>query len=441
MTSAQAEGFAAFVAIDWADQKHTWKLQVADSGEVELGKLENTPEAVEVWAVGLGQRFEGRKIAVALEQSRGAVVNMLTKYAHVVLFPVHPGTLCNYRKALCPSGAKDDPRDTDLLLDLLVKHRSRLRAWEPDTVGVRTLQFLVEDRRHLVHEKTRHSNRLTARLKLYFPQVLTWFDDIDSVLVGELLKRWPTLEELQKARPDTLRDFFHQHNCRSAERIQQRLEQIGKAIPATRDAAVIDSNVRQVRILIGLLTILRQAIAELDREIAARYAIEPDAPLFESLPGAGPALSPRLLVAMGTRRDRYETAAEVQCYSGIAPVLEGSGKREWTHRRLGCPKFLRQTFHEWAAQTISRSQWARTCYQRQRDKGQGHHAAVRYLAFKWIRVLYRCWKDRVPYDEARYQEALLRRSCPAKSQEAVKLDVQWSTEGGFSRFAGGSLAS
>ena len=215
MPNSDQEPFAAFLALDWGDRKHVWALQPVDAEGVQEGEIEATPEAVEAWAAGLAQRFGGRPVAVALEQSRGALLFMLTKYAHLVLYPVHPGTLANYRKALCPSGAKDDPSDGGLLLDLLRRHRDRLRAWEPDTVEIRTLQFLVEDRRKLVQEKTRQSNRLTARLKLYFPQVLAWFEEVDSALVGDLLRRWPTLEELQKARPGTLQQFFHQHNCRS----------------------------------------------------------------------------------------------------------------------------------------------------------------------------------------------------------------------------------
>ena len=109
--------FAAFVAIDWADKKHVWALRVAGSGPVEKGELDNTPEAAESWAAQLALRFSGRAVAVALEQRRGALVAMLSKYAHVVLYPIHPNTQANYRKAFYPSGAKSDPTDAALLLE------------------------------------------------------------------------------------------------------------------------------------------------------------------------------------------------------------------------------------------------------------------------------------------------------------------------------------
>jgi hypothetical protein len=199
--------FAAFVAIDWADQKHVWALEVPGSSGRQSGNLDHTPEAVDVWAAELRLRFSGKPVAVALEQSRGPLVFMLSKYEHLVIFPVHPTSLANYRKSFRPSGAKDDPHDAGLLLDILIRHRDKLRRLNPDTPETRTLQFLVEERRKLVHEKTRYSNRLTAHLKMYFPQVLGWLDDIGSRMAVDFLLRWPDLESLQRSRSGTIERF------------------------------------------------------------------------------------------------------------------------------------------------------------------------------------------------------------------------------------------
>ena len=133
---------------------------------------------------------------------------------------------------------------------------------------------------------------------------------------------------------------------------------------------------------------------------------------FSALPGAGPSLAPRLLVAFGEQRERFDCAAAVQKYAGIAPVTERSGKKHWVHWRWQCPTFLRQTFVEWAAQTINKSFWAGAYYRQQRDKGCTYQAAVRALAFKWIRILYRCWQTKTPYNESVYLNALKRRGSP-----------------------------
>jgi hypothetical protein len=174
---ASAVEFAAFLAIDWADQKHVWKLYVPESGSFESGELNHRPEEIEVWATGLAERFGSRPIAVALEQSRGALLYILTKYGHFKIHPVHPATLASYRKSFSPSGAKDDDRDVALILDLLLKHGERLRPLPTETTETRLLALLSEQRRHQVDQKTAQLNRLTTNLKLYFPQILEWFSD------------------------------------------------------------------------------------------------------------------------------------------------------------------------------------------------------------------------------------------------------------------------
>jgi transposase len=437
LSSAKAENeWAAFAAIDWADQQHFWRLVPAGSEQAEQGELENTPEAVEVWATALQQRFGGRLIAVCLEQKRGALVYMLAKYAHLVLFPVHPTTAARYRETWAPSGAKSDPSDTASLLDLLMRHRERLRPLQPDTVETRLLQFLVEERRRTVDERTRQCLRLTDCLKLYFPQLLGWFDDGASPVVGAILERWGSLQELRRAHPGTLRTFFHEQNCRGEERIQTRIDAIYQATEATNDPAVLEAGVITARGLAALLATLRRQIAALDQRIQQLVAAHPDGALFASLPGAGTALVPRLIVAFGTRRERYDSAYQVQCYSGIAPVRQASGSTESVHFRFACPKFLRQTFHEFARCSLKKSEWARAYYRHQRlDNKKSHHAAVRALAYKWIRITFRCWKDGKPYDEQVYLQSLRRRSSLLGPALASTTKPGWKTVAGFQKLS------
>jgi len=404
--------YAAFLAIDWADEKHVWSLQEAHSSTRERGEVGHMPEAIEAWVAQMSQRFAGRPIALAVEQTRGALVFLLSKYEQLHIFPVPPAMTASLRKAFYSSGAKNDPGDADLLLDLVQRHREKLRRLSPDTEATRRIQNLVEERRKLVDEKTAQSNRLEAHLKIYFPQIPHWFEDVDSPLVCALLERWPTLEALQKAGPATLRSFFRKHHCRKEELIESRIKAIGAAMPALKDRAVVEAKVAVVRVLVQMIQVLREGTEGLNQQIQEAAEAHPDFFIFESLPGAGAAMAPRLLAAFGSQRERYQNAAEVQTLAGIAPVTESSGKSNWVHFRFACPKFLRQSFHEFAAYSIPRSQWARVYYEQQRSRGKKHHAAVRALAFKWIRVIYRCWKERVAYDENVYLAALAKHNSP-----------------------------
>jgi transposase len=406
------EQFAAFVAIDWSDAKHDSCLLDVATGKKEASILKHTPEELEAWATALRTRFAGQPIAVCLEQSRGPLIYALLKYDFLVLYPINPATLAKYREAFSPSRAKDDPQDADYILELLLHHRDRLKAWRPDNAKTRTLQYLVEHRRRLVNDRTRISNRMTALLKAYFPQVLQWFDDIRTLLVCDVLLRGPTVEALKKVRPSTLEKFFHEHNSVRKETIAHRIAAIKEAIPLVTDQAVIHASVLMIKALAAQMKTTVEAIRKFDQEIEKLCRTHEDYPLFASLPGAGPVYAARLTAAMGTVRDRWTTVEELLCYSGVAPVMERSGKSMWIRWRYFCPKFLRQSFHEYAGESINHSFWARAYYMSQRARGKSHQAAVRALAFKWIRIIYSCWQTRTPYSEVRYLESLRKKRSP-----------------------------
>jgi transposase len=185
------------------------------------------------------------------------------------------------------------------------------------------------------------------------------------------LSPWPTLRHIKRAKRSTLETFLHQHHVRRAYLVEERIHGIRDATALTEDEAVI------------------------------------------------------LLVAFGEDRDRCANAAQIQRYSGVAPVVERSGNKCWGHWRFACPTFLRQTFVEWAGSTIPRSYWAGAYYQQQRNKGCSHRVAVRALAFKWIRIIYRCWKTRTPYDESVYLKALMRRGSPLLANYAESANITW----------------
>ena len=402
----------AWVSLDWADQQHEGRLQAVGSSQVESFVLPQRPEALQGWVSQLRTRFPFGRVALAVEQSRGALVYALRTYEFLVLYPVPPKTLADYRKAFFSSGAKSDPQDADLLLELLRCHADRLRPWQADDAATRQLQLLVEHRRTLVDDRTGLTNRLTSLLKGSFPQALEWAGELGTERAGEFLTLWPSLESLQGARRSRVRHFYLDHGGRDITSLDSLLDQIRQAPPLTTDTAVVQASALMVRLLAQQLSTLASGLEEIDQAIATLFGEHPDRSLWESFPGAGPVLAPRLLTAFGADRQRYGQAQEVQQFSGIAPVTVSSGKSRGVHWRWACPKFLRQSFHEFAAHSRRWSAWARAYYEQQIEKGKDHQAAVRALAFKWIRILYRCWQNHTLYDEQRYLEALRRRGSP-----------------------------
>lgn len=402
---------AAFVGLDWADQKHVVTLQDANSNQRQRFTLDQTPEALQNWIQLLRDRFAGRAVAIAVEQKRGALIYALMHVDFLHLYPVNPQTLAQFRKAFYPSGAKDDPVDADLLLEILMTHRQHLRVWIPDDVLTRSIQLLTEDRRHLVDERTALTNQLTAALKMYFPQALEWFGDLHTTRASAFLRRWPSLQELKRASSPAIRKFYKTQGYRGEDKLEQLIANIQKAQPLTQDGAVLLAGTMKVQALAAQIPSLSESIELYDQKIAALFSQHDDSTLFGSFPGAGASLAPRLLAAFGSDRGRFEFATDMQELSGIAPVTEKSGTGIWIHWRLACSKFLRQTFQEFAGCSILQSDWARACYDQLRKRGKSHHAALRALAFKWIRIIFRCWKTRTSYDEAVYCKSLkLRRS-------------------------------
>lgn len=411
---------AALVGLDWGTEHHAIALQASGSTTVEAVQLDHTPEAIVAWLRTLAQRFGGAKIGVALETSRGPIVHALLEAPFVVLYPVNPRSLCRFRETFTPSGAKDDAPDARLLLRLLTHHRDRLPPWTPDDTATRTLARLVQQRRAVVDQRTQVTQRLRAALQEYYPLALTVTgDDLSAPMACAFLLRWPTLAALQRARPATVRAFYTTHHGRSAVRIAARLAAIATAQPLTTDPAIIDPTALYVQVLVRQLQAVHPGLVQLETTIAATFAAHPEAALFAALPGAGAAFAPRLLVAFGTDRTRFPTAADVQRAAGIAPITIRSGKSGHTHRRWAASNFLRQTFHEFAQYSLPQVAWARAFYHVQRQRGKSHHTAIRSLAFKWIRILWRCWHDHTPYDDARYVRALTERHSPLSTHLAA----------------------
>src|SRR5256714_4621356 len=401
--------YAALIGIDWSDSKHDICLIDSQTLQREASLMRHSPEAIDEWAADLRARFGGQQVAVCLQQSRGPLIYALMKYDFITLYPINPSTLFRYREAFSPSRHKDDSTDAAYLAELLCSHRDHLRAWQPDSEQTRTLRYLVEHRRRLVDDRTRISNRMTSLLKCYFPQVLEWFPDIRTTLVCDFLRHWPALGTLRRVRRETLFRFFRSHNSFRRETIEKRVEGIKEAVPLVTDGAVVASSVVMTRALAAQMKTTLAAINEFDSEIAALCAVNQDFALMKSLPGAGQNYAARLTVAFGSDRGRWRSAEEMACLCGVAPVVERSGKSCRVRWRYFCPKFLRQSFHEYAGESVKHSFWARAYYEQQRAKGKSHQATVRALAFKWIRIISRCWKTRTAYDEVKYLEGLRRK--------------------------------
>lgn len=400
--------YVAHIGIDWADEEHA--VHVIADGASRSYSVEQTPEAIAAWVEELRQTFGAGKIAVCLEQSRGALTTVLVQYDNLDLYPINPKQLAKFREAMYPSGAKDDPEDAELAALMLTQNMERLRLFNPTDALTRQIASATEKRRHLVNQKTKISQRLRQLLKEYFPQAVMLFGKkMACPMVYDFLIKWPSLQQAKRSGRDYLERFFRLHNCRSSARIAERVEIIHNSKPLTDDPAVIEPAILMAQAEVHQLRALDKAIEKFDEMINSLMQQSPKSSVYRSLPGAGQALAPRLLAAV---ESCGLNAVQMQNYSGIAPITQKSGKSKIVRRRFGRPKFLHQSFHEFARQSIAFCDWARAYFIAQRNKGKKANSVYRALAYKWIRIIVRLAETGEEYDNQKYVQTLKQRKSP-----------------------------
>ena len=399
-----------FIGIDWADEKHD--IHIIDrNGKGCHQLLQHSAENIDAWVGEMLKLAGGQPIAIMLEQSRGALVYALMFRKDVLLYPVNPKQLVRYRESY-PGGGKDDPTDAKYLARMLFERISTLKAWLPDDEKTRLLANLSQARRKIVDRQTKAQQQLKALLKSYFPLHLELFGkDHQFSLLLTMVKRWSDPRKFRRADKRLIRRVLREHSITKEERQDQIIDRIRSAKLLSNDDAMLTPSAMEAKLLASLIQQSQKVIQDFETKIADQMKQHPDAHLFTELRGAGAALAPRLLCAFGSQRDRWDDADCVAAFTGIAPVTKQSGKVRHVHRRYACHKYLRQTFHEFAESARLFCPWSKARYRMLRDRGMKHHAAIRKIARSWIRILFRVWKTRIPFDCERYI-ANLKIRCP-----------------------------
>jgi len=398
-----------WVGVDWADEEHQVCIVDADGELVESFAVPHRADALK--DMGRRLRASGRVAGVAIETPRHLIVYQLLAEGFVV-YPINPETSHKWCKALSPAGATTDPDQAYALADGLSHHHARLRPLLPDEAQSRELALLCEAEVDLIRQRTAFVNELQHRLKDYFPAAMECFDDWTSPSAWDFVAALPTPQALADAPERKLYAFLKNHHIGAGPRWQDRIARRKEATTWPSDPAMLAVSPWRVQALVALLRTLETQLKSFRRRIEALFAQHPDAQLFASLPGAGPKLAPRLAAHFGSQRGRYESARSVQQLAGCVPVTTKSGKSKKVYCRRACQKPFRNTLHQFAFASLKDSQWARASYDMARDRGQSHARALRTVGAKWVKVVYRMWVSRTPYNEAVYLASLIRHHSP-----------------------------
>jgi transposase len=406
----QWEDVQLFVGLDWAKNKHDVVAVNATGRRVLERTIEDTAAG---WALlredlarVVGENLDA--VAVAVETNNGPAVERLLRLGCRV-YPMNPKAAGRYRDRKAPSGGRNDLLDAWSFADGLRTDGHAWRPLRPEDPLTQEIRLLCRDEVHLIEQRTAFVNQLQEALHEYYPAAVEAFDDWVCSAAWAFVERFPTPEVLRRKGRRTWEKFLHTHGLYRPATYPRRMEIFAHAgefcgpPPVTRaKSRLAVALVRQLRVLEKQLEEYRSAIDEL-------FARHPDHDLFDSLPGAGPKLAPRLLSELGADRDRFEDAQGLQSYAGTAPVCTQSGKTRWVSMRRACNKLLRATVHLWANLSREKCLWADTYYQKKREEGKSHATALRCLGQRWLKILLKMWRDHRRYDEALHLRNMVKR--------------------------------
>jgi len=395
----------AFAGWDWASDHHDVVVVDARGTVVEDFRIDETAEGWQSLKPRLSKYLD---LAVAIETSSGAAVERLLEAGYAV-FPVNPKAAKRYRERKAPSGTKTDRGDAWSLADALRLDGHTWRPLRPDDPLTVELRLLCRDEIALIEQRTALVCQLRAALHEYYPTALRAFDDWTARASWAFVKQFPTPQTLVAAGKRKWEKFLHTHKLyHSKELYAKRLELFAVADQFCGSAGVINAKSLLAVALVAQLRVLEDHLDQYRKKIMERFGQHPDHGLYGSLPGVGEKLGPRLLTALGDDRARFDSVEGLQCYAGTAPVSYQSGQVRKARIRHACQKPLRYTMTLWANLSRKVCPWAEAYYQRKREQGQSHACALRCLGHRWLKILWKMWQTRTPYDAELHQRNQVR---------------------------------
>lgn len=383
-----------YAGFDWAKDHHQVVVVDARGELVSQFEFQHSQEG---WQKFAEKMTAWPELAIAIETNQGPAVDQLLQRQYTV-YPVNPVAAQRYRERKVPSGNKCDRIDGWSLAEALRLDGHGWKALQPEDPLTHQLRLLCRDQQSLIEQRTALVNQLQQALLEYYPVVLEAFDDWTADFTWEFILQFPTPAALVKAGPRRWEKFLHAQRLWRPETARQRLELFARADQFQASQPIV---LAKSQLAVSLCQVLRALATQIElyrQQIGARFAQHPDHDLFGSLPGAKEVLAPRLLAAIGSDPTRYGDCQHLQCVAGTAPVRFQSGKINKVRVRWACDAFLRHTLHLWANCFRRASAWGQTYYEKKRAEGMSHACALRCLAQRLLKILFRMISDKKPYD-------------------------------------------
>jgi transposase len=393
-----------FTGIDWAAETHA--VCVMDAGGTIAAEftIGHSADGIALLIGRLARYGTPGDMPVAIERPNGRLVDLLLEAGHPVV-PVSPNAIKTWREGEVLSGAKSDAGDAAVIAEYLRLRQHRLSTAVPYSDETLALRTVVRSRGDLVEMRVAATNQLSALLEAHWPGAKAIFADVESPISLEFLTRYPTPAAAAHLGEKRMAAFLVKHGYSGRRPAAELLARL-RAVPAgTTGAAVTEALRDAVLAAVGVLTALNAAVKSLDRSVAAHLGEHPDGKIFTSLPRSGQVNAAQVLAEWGDCRQAYDGPDSVAALAGCTPVTSQSGKHRDVQFRWACNKRFRVAVTTFADNSRHASPWAAKTYSDARASGKDHPHAIRILARAWIRVIWPCWLQGIPYDPARHGAA------------------------------------
>src|SRR5512132_3648219 len=391
-----ADGQGVFVGIDWGGSHH--QLCVVDAAGARRRQVRLAHDVAGLAELDRELAKFGARLPVAVERAEGLLVEHLQARRQVV-YPVSPRIAARARERYRAASSKDDVFDAFVLADTL---RHEHAHWRP-LPRCSPLRALTRDRDRLLATQQRTEAQLRAILEAYHPAPARLFSSIDRQITLAFIADYPTPQAAVGVGPQRMARFLARHRYTGRVKPEVLVERLRTNLLSGAPGTVA-GKAHSALVFAELLGLLNQQLADYDDTIALAVERHPDAAIFASFPGVGLIGTEVLLVEIGEDRAHYPAPAVLLAEAGLAPVTRASGRSCQVRFRYAANRRLREACTWWAYNSLKESTWASDVYQQARARGQHPYRALRGLGARWMRVLWRCWTDRVPYDPARHHQ-------------------------------------
>jgi transposase len=402
-----------FTGIDWAAETHA--VCVTDAGGKIAAEftIEHSADGIALLVRRLARHGEAGVMPVAIERPDGRLAGLLLEAGHPVV-PVSPNAIKTWRDGEVLSGAKSDAGDAAVIAEYLRLRAHRLKTAAPYSDETLALRTAVRARGDMAGMRVAATNQLSALLDAHWPGAKAVFADVESPISLEFLTRYPTPAAAAHLGEKRMAAFLVKHGYSGRRPAAELLARLRAAPAGTSREALSEALRDAVLAAVGVLTALNAAVKSLDRSVATHLGEHPDGKIFTSLPRSGQVNAAQVLAEWGDCRQAYEHPDSVAALAGCTPVTKQSGKHRDVHFRWACNKRFRVAVTTFADNSRHASPWAAKVYSDARARGKDHPHAIRILARAWIRVIWPCWLNGVPYDPAQHGAAAALAGQPIK---------------------------